>query len=108
MRLILGTMLMILSVASVAVLAPASSADAATVHQWKRVARCESGDRWHINTHNGYYGGLQISDHTWRAYGGHRWAHHASGASRWRQTRIANRILHHQGRAAWPTCGHRL
>lgn len=28
---------------------------------WNRIARCESGGRWHINTHKGYYGGLQFS-----------------------------------------------
>src|SRR3712207_3343142 len=47
---------------------------------WKRIAACESGSRWHINTGNGYYGGLQISAGTWRAFGGTRIArlpHHA-------------------------------
>ncbi|MCW2868275.1 MAG: peptidase, partial [Marmoricola sp.] len=39
----------------------AGSADAATMRTWQRLANCESGGRWHINTHNGYYGGLQIS-----------------------------------------------
>ena len=29
-----------------------------------------SGGNWHINTGNGYYGGLQFSASTWRAYGG--------------------------------------
>ncbi|MGW3852216.1 transglycosylase family protein, partial [Streptomyces fagopyri] len=28
------------------------------------------GGNWHINTGNGYYGGLQFSAGTWRAYGG--------------------------------------
>src|SRR4051812_38715295 len=26
---------------------------------WDRIAACESGGNWHINTGNGYYGGLQ-------------------------------------------------
>src|SRR5215212_2287832 len=37
---------------------------------WDRLAGCESGGNWHINTGNGYYGGLQFSLGTWHAYGG--------------------------------------
>ena len=37
--------------------APASAAS----HDWTRVAQCESGGNWSINTGNGYYGGLQFS-----------------------------------------------
>ena len=37
---------------------------------WDRLAQCESGGNWAINTGNGYYGGLQFSLGTWRAYGG--------------------------------------
>ena len=33
-------------------------ADAA---MWDRIAQCESGGNWHINTGNGYYGGLQFA-----------------------------------------------
>ena len=45
--------------------APASAAG--TV--WDRVAKCESGGNWRINTGNGYYGGLQFSPRTWRGFG---------------------------------------
>ncbi|MGH8941138.1 MAG: transglycosylase family protein, partial [Actinomycetes bacterium] len=38
----------------------ASPARAATTDTWERLARCESSGRWHINTGNGYYGGLQF------------------------------------------------
>ncbi len=37
---------------------------------WDRIAKCESGGNWHINTGNGYYGGLQFSARTWRGVGG--------------------------------------
>jgi hypothetical protein len=37
---------------------------------WDALAQCESGGNWHINTGNGYYGGLQFSAGTWHAYGG--------------------------------------
>src|SRR5215213_6973161 len=45
-------------------------ANAASISTWDRVAECESSGNWHINTGNGYYGGLQFSLGTWRAYGG--------------------------------------
>ena len=32
-----------------------------------RMAQCESGGRWHINTGNNYFGGLQFSLPTWRS-----------------------------------------
>ncbi len=37
---------------------------------WDRLAQCESGGNWHINTGNGYYGGLQFSLSTCRRVGG--------------------------------------
>ena len=37
---------------------------------WDRIAACESGGNWHINTGNGYYGGLQFAQATWEATGG--------------------------------------
>ena len=42
--------------------------------KWNKIARCESGGRWHINTGNGYYGGLQFNLATWRSAGGNRFA----------------------------------
>jgi len=37
---------------------------------WDKIAACESGGNWQINTGNGYYGGLQFSAATWRSVGG--------------------------------------
>ena len=94
------------ALASVTLLSPLAivPANAATVRQWDRVAQCESGQRWHLNTHNGYYGGLQFSGSTWRAYGGGRFARIASNATKSEQVTVANRVLRHQGWGAWPTC----
>src|SRR3954462_5637381 len=36
----------------------APAAHAATENQWDRVAKCESGGNWHINTGTAYSGGL--------------------------------------------------
>jgi hypothetical protein len=37
---------------------------------WDQLAQCESGGNWSINTGNGFYGGLQHTLSTWRAFGG--------------------------------------
>lgn len=71
---------------------------------WDRVAKCESGGRWHINTGNGYYGGLQFAPGTWRAYGGKKYGSQAHKASKSEQIAIARRVLHGQGPGAWGGC----
>jgi hypothetical protein len=97
---------------AVAVAAPVSSsvmsADAATTRTWDRLANCESGGNWHINTGNGYYGGLQFSDSTWDAFGGERFASRADLASKAEQIIIAERVLSSQGWGAWPSCSSKL
>ena len=70
---------------------------------WDRIAQCESGGNWQINTGNGYYGGLQFSLGTWRANGGTGMPHQAS---REEQIRIAERVRAASGGyGAWPHCG---
>jgi hypothetical protein len=68
---------------------------------WDRVASCESGGNWHINTGNGYYGGLQFSRSTWLAYGGGQFAGRADLASRAQQITVANRVYADNGLAQW-------
>ncbi len=51
--------------AGIAVSAPAQASGV-----WDRVAACESGGNWHINTGNGFYGGLQFTNQTWNGFGG--------------------------------------
>ena len=84
--------------------AAASTARTATAAQWGHVARCESGGNWHLNTGNGFYGGLQVSAPTWRSFGGHRYARRADLASRAEQIDIGNRIFAADGWGPWPTC----
>src|SRR5512147_2543183 len=81
------------------------NASAATASQWDTVAQCESGGNWHINTGNGYYGGLQFSKSTWNGYGGQQYAARADLASRSDQIAIAEEVLDGQGIGAWPVCG---
>ncbi|MDT0260572.1 transglycosylase family protein, partial [Jatrophihabitans lederbergiae] len=77
-------------------------------HNWDGVARCESSGNWAINTGNGYYGGLQFSASTWRAYGGTAYAARADLATKGQQIAIAERTLASQGVGAWPVCGRYL
>ncbi|MFD3557349.1 transglycosylase family protein [Streptomyces goshikiensis] len=80
-------------------------ASAASVATWDKVAECESGGNWSINTHNGYYGGLQFSPSTWLAYGGSQYAPYANQATKQQQILIAEKVLASQGQGAWPSCG---
>jgi nucleoid-associated protein YgaU len=82
------------------------SADAATESQWDNVAHCESGGNWHINTGNGYYGGLQFAQHTWVSFGGVQFAPRADLGTKAQQITVAERVLHGQGWGAWPVCSH--
>ncbi|WP_307853618.1 transglycosylase family protein [Nocardioides palaemonis] len=79
-------------------------ADGNTV--WDALAKCESGGNWAINTGNGYYGGLQFSLGTWRAYGG---TGLPSQASRETQIAIATKLRDASGGyGAWPGCAAKL
>lgn len=68
---------------------------------WDRLAQCESGGNWSINTGNGYYGGLQFSLGSWRAVGGSGYPHQASKAE---QIARAEALKARQGWGAWPSC----
>jgi LysM repeat protein len=72
---------------------------------WDKVAKCESGGRWKINTGNGYYGGLQFSSSTWKGYGGRKYASNAHKATKGEQIAIARRTLAGQGPRAWACAG---
>jgi uncharacterized protein YabE (DUF348 family) len=71
---------------------------------WDQIAQCESGGNWHINTGNGYYGGLQFSAGTWTAYGGGAYASRADLATREEQIAVAEKVQAAQGWGAWPAC----
>ncbi|KUM79302.1 transglycosylase family protein [Streptomyces curacoi] len=80
------------------------AAQAADVATWNKVAACESSNRWHVNTGNGYYGGLQFAQSTWEAYGGPRYAARADLATKDQQIAVAEKVLDGQGPGAWPQC----
>ncbi|TRX50474.1 resuscitation-promoting factor Rpf1 domain-containing protein [Corynebacterium guaraldiae] len=88
--------------AAAAIMAP--NAAAAPDSDWDRLAQCESGGNWAINTGNGYHGGLQFNAQTWQAYGGGEFAPTANLATREQQIVVAERTLAQQGWGAWPAC----
>lgn len=68
---------------------------------WDRVAACESGGNWAINTGNGYYGGLQFTQQTWAGAGGLAYAPRADLATPQQQIAIASKL----SLSNWPVCG---
>jgi uncharacterized protein YabE (DUF348 family) len=72
---------------------------------WDRIAQCESGGNWSINTGNGYYGGLQFDSGSWLANGGGDFASRADLASRAEQITVANRYYAKAGLGPWG-CAH--
>ena len=68
---------------------------------WDELAQCESSGDWSTNTGNGFGGGLQFTDSTWKAFGG---SGSPEDASRSEQIQVAERVKAEQGMNAWPTC----
>lgn len=74
---------------------------------WYRVASCESGNNWAINTGNGYYGGLQMDLSFQRTYGP-EFAAQWGTANNWpiyAQMKAADRAYATRGLGPWPHCG---
>ena len=72
---------------------------------WDKLAQCESGGNWSINTGNGYYGGLQFSLATWRSVGG---SGLPSDASREEQIKRAEILQARSGWGQWGCAGARF
>ncbi len=79
----------------------AASGSMANEGIWDKIAGCESGHDWHINTGNGYYGGLQFDHSTWIANGGGKYAPNANEATKAQQIKIANNVKAHRGLSPW-------
>ena len=70
----------------------------------ERMAYCESTSRWHLNTGNGYYGGLQFDLRTWHSVGGGGYPHWASKLEQMYRAVI---LIGRRGYRPWPVCGYR-
>ncbi|MDI3407312.1 LysM peptidoglycan-binding domain-containing protein [Streptomyces cavernicola] len=71
---------------------------------WTCLADCESSGRWNANTGNGFYGGLQFYQPTWKEHGGLKYAPRADLATPEEQVKVAEKVLVSQGPEAWPEC----
>jgi hypothetical protein len=89
------------AVAPVVTTGSTAGLDLSNAAMWDKVAQCESGGNWHINTGNGYYGGLQFASATWLGHGGGQFAPRADLASREQQITVANRIYATSGLSQW-------
>jgi nucleoid-associated protein YgaU len=83
----------------------APGAQAASVGTWDKVAECESSGDWQADTGNGYYGGLQFSESSWKAAGGTQYAPRADQATKEQQIATAEKLLDQQGPGAWACAG---
>ena len=79
----------------------APSVNAADLATWEKLAQCESGGNWSINTGNGFYGGLQFTQQSWNGVGMSGSPHTASKEA---QIEAGERLLALQGWGAWPAC----
>ena len=84
--------------------APRATATRTTPATWDRLAQCESGGNWAMNTGNGYYGGLQFSLATWHDVGGTGYPHQASKAEQIERGKI---LQAQAGWGQWPGCAPR-
>ena len=73
----------------------------ARADMWDRIAFCESSGNWHINTGNGYFGGLQFNLPTWTSVAGEDFAARPDLASREEQITVANRLYAARGLQPW-------
>lgn len=84
--------------------APILSGNFPSVATWEKIARCESGNRWNINTGNGYYGGLQENMAFWRGNGGLAYAARPDLATETQQIAVADNAYRTRGFQPWQ-CG---
>lgn len=80
---------------------PATPISYTSGSQWDKIAACESGGNWAINTGNGYYGGLQFTQQTWAGAGGLKYAPRADLATPAQQIAVASKL----SLSNWPVCG---
>ncbi len=102
--LLAGGLTAALAVADASVVTSSASAGG-SVAQFERLAQCESGGNWSINTGNGYYGGIQFNLATWRGLGRSGYPHQASKAE---QIAAGQKLHSQRGWKPWPACSRKL
>jgi len=72
---------------------------------WARLRHCESGDRYSVNTGNGFYGAYQFHPRTWRNLGFPGLPHQAPPEM---QDEAARKLQARSGWGQWPVCSRRI
>ena len=75
---------------------------------WDDLAWCESRGNWHMNSGNGFYGGLQFMHSTWLNMGGSQYAYYPHEATREQQIAVASNLQTQYGWGQWPACSSKL
>ena len=81
---------------------PAASDDSV----WDRLAQCESGGNWHLDST--YDGGLQFHPDTWNRWKPSGYPAYAHQASREQQIHVGKRLHAARGWSPWPHCSSKL
>jgi Transglycosylase-like domain len=87
------------------VLPPGDVPNAISEETWLALRRCESNNRYDINTGNGYYGAYQFAAGTWRKLGYSGLPHRAAPTV---QDEAAKRLQASSGWGPWPACTRKL
>jgi hypothetical protein len=72
---------------------------------WDKLAKCESTNRWWLDSGNGFYGGIQFTLSSWKAVGG---SGKPNKASRDEQIYRGKKLKAAQGPGAWPVCSKKV
>ncbi len=86
-------------------LAPGDVPSAIPDDVWAALRKCESNNRYDINTGNGYYGAYQFAAGTWHRLGYKGLPHQAGAAV---QDEAAKRLQAKSGWGQWPACTRKL
>ena len=81
---------------------PAMTSDASSLnHDLYKLRRCESGNNWHADTGNGYYGAYQFARSTWHGLG---YRGRPDRAQPQTQSDAAIKLHSRSGWRPWPSC----
>jgi Transglycosylase-like domain len=86
-------------------LSPADVPNSVPDEVWAALRKCESNNRYDINTGNGYYGAYQFAAGTWSRLGYKGLPHQAAPAV---QDEAAKRLQAKAGWGQWPACTRKL
>ena len=91
-----------IGIAAVTFAIPTATSDATSLsHDLYKLRTCESGNNWHADTGNGYFGAYQFSRSTWRGLG---YRGRPDRAQPSMQSNAAIKLHARSGWRPWPSC----